>query len=448
MSRRVVVTGLGCVTPLGKSVKESWHRLLQRDSNGLVKLDQLTKGDFAKWRGIFPPELRVGAVSPIESFEVNSQLFTSQDDRRMSRFIKLATIASYEALVSSGLVNKETKMSEDGRIPIDQHNQGIDPDKVGCLIGSGIGSIEDIYETSVTFDSNTKKNRINPYFVPRILTNMAAGNIAIKFNLRGPTHSVSTACATGNNAIGDGYNMIKLGMQDICLAGASEASVHPLSLAGFLRAKSLSPDGISRPFDEERNGFVLGEGAGIVVLESLESAERRGAPILAEIVGYGLSCDAHHITSPPNDGEGASRAIKMALDLSHGNVNARDIEYVNAHATSTKLGDNTECCAIQNTLIDNVNRQKPLYISSNKGSIGHLLGAAGAAESIFTILSLYNRTIPHTYNLKNVLGNFESSSMRFVKSQPHKVADLEYALCNSFGFGGVNTSLLFRRWYE
>ncbi|KAL3232930.1 Uncharacterized protein RNJ44_04846 [Nakaseomyces bracarensis] len=436
MSRRVVVTGLGCVTPLGHSVRESWRRLLQSDSNGITRLRELENyGIFKKW-DIFPEELSVGAVQGLAQLvERNKELFSPQDERRMSSFIKLAVLSSYEALEQAGLLNEALQVNKNL----------VDPDRFGCLIGSGIGSIADIYETSLSFDSNPKKNKVNPYFVPRILTNMAAGNVAIKFNLRGPSHSVSTACATGNNAIGDGYNMIKLGMQDICLAGASEASVHPLSLAGFLRAKSITLDGVSRPFDKNRSGFVLGEGAGIIVMESLETAKKRNANILAEVVGYGMSCDAHHITSPPENGEGASRAMKMALDLSHDNVKPEDVDYVNAHATSTKLGDTAETHAIYSTLIDNVDRKHPVHISSNKGSMGHLLGAAGAVESIFTVLSLHNKIVPHTNNLKNLFEDAESSQMNFVK-EPTTVEHINYALCNSFGFGGVNTAILFKRW--
>lgn len=438
MSRRVVVTGLGCVTPLGSSVRESWKRLLRPDSNGITRLRDLNNyGEFRKWESIFPEKLGVGAVKDLAQLvEKNGQLFSSQDERRMSSFIKLAVLSSYEALTHAALLNSDGKV--DGSL--------VDPDRFGCMIGSGIGSIADIYETALNFESSPHRNKVNPYFVPRILTNMAAGNIAIKFNLRGPSHSVSTACATGNNAIGDGYNMIKLGMQDICLAGASEASVHPLSLAGFLRAKSITTDGISRPFDKNRSGFVLGEGSGVIVMESLDSALKRNANILAEIVGYGVSCDANHITSPPENGEGATRAMNMALALSHGSVKPEDINYVNAHATSTKLGDSAESHAIHSTLIENTNRDTPVHISSNKGSMGHLLGAAGAVESIFTILSLQNKVVPHTNNLTEIMEGVESSKMKFVKDKPKSLDKIDYALCNSFGFGGVNTALLFRRW--
>lgn len=441
MSRRVVVTGLGCVTPLGNSVKESWRRLLQADSNGITKVRDLkNSNEFQKWESIFPESLSVGAVQGLTQLvDEQPSLFSSQDGRRMSSFIKLAVLSSYEALTQAGLINHDN-------LQIDKSK--VDPDRFGCLIGSGIGSIADIYETSLTFDSSPKRNKVNPYFVPRILTNMAAGNIAIKFNLRGPLHSVSTACATGNNAIGDGYNMIKLGMQDICLAGASEASVHPLSLAGFLRAKSITLDGVSRPFDKNRSGFVLGEGSGVIVMESLESAQKRNANILAEIVGYGMSCDAHHITSPPENGEGASRAMKMSIDLSHRDAQPEEIDYVNAHATSTKLGDAAECRAIQSTLIEDINRERPVYVSSNKGSMGHLLGAAGAVESIFTILSLYHKTVPHTNNLTELMEGFRSTQMQFVRDKPVSLDRMRYALCNSFGFGGVNTAILFKRWED
>lgn len=438
--RRVVVTGLGCVTPLGNCVRESWANLLNSKS-GIVPIAQLEnyQSDYKAHSNSIPDTVTVGKVQNFNSSDSeHDQLFTSQDQRRLSRFAQFALKASHEALQDAGLIAKGIELDTDQ----------INPERIGCAIGSGIASIEDVYDTSVQFHNLNK--RVSPLFVPKILSNMAAGNVSIKFQLKGPSHSVSTACATGNNAIGDAYNLIRLGMQDACLAGASEACVHPLSLAGFIRAKSINTtDGVSRPFDRKRSGFVLGEGAGIVVLESLEHAQKRGARILGEVCGYGLSSDAYHITSPSPGGDGAMRSMKMAI----GNTPADEIQYVNAHATSTLLGDRAECSAILNLLhSQSNNRSSPICVSSNKGSMGHLLGAAGAVESIFTILSICEQKIPHTLNLREIGGaqgdlQKDFDELEFVTNEP-KHRKLRYALCNSFGFGGVNTSLLFQKYND
>lgn len=434
-----MVTGLGCITPLGNSVKESWNKLLGSRS-GIIPITKLEDyaNEYKVHSNSIPETVTVGKVLNLNKDE---KLFTSQDQRRLSTFSQFALISSLEALKDSGLVNGNDAMRLDERL--------INPERIGCSIGSGIASIEDVYDTTLQFNNLNK--RVNPLFVPKILTNMAAGNVSIKFQLKGPSQSVSTACATGNNAIGDAYNLIKLGMQDACVAGASEACIHPLSLAGFVRAKSINTiDGVSRPFDMNRCGFVLGEGAGIVILESLDHARARGAKILGEVCGYGLSSDAYHITSPSLGGDGALRAMRMAI----GDVPINEIDYVNAHATSTLLGDRAECSAIRNLLLNDKidNRSSPLYVSSNKGSMGHLLGAAGAVESIFTILSLYEQKMPHTLNLNHVGGaqgdpTETFDGIEFVMNEP-KRKELDYALCNSFGFGGVNTSLLFKRYQE
>lgn len=434
---RVVVTGLGCKTPLGHSVRESWSSLLKSRS-GVVPVTKLANYD-TEFRNIsLPGTVTVGKI-PEDSSEPEG-LITDQDRRRCAKFTRLALLATHEALAQARLLN-------DDNLTVD--TTSVDLDRFGCVIGSGIGSIQDICSATQTLYNDGK--RVSPLFVPRILANMAAGNVSIKFGLRGASHCVSTACATGNNAIGDAYNFIRLGMQDICVAGASESCINPLSLTGFIRAKSIDTDnGVSRPFDSKRSGFVLGEGAGILVLESLESANRRQAPILAEVKGYGLSSDAYHITSPSPNGDGARRAMQMALDISR--VDKGDVGYVNAHATSTLLGDRAESLAIKSTFLPE--REAPLHVSSNKGSMGHLLGAAGAVESIFTIMSLREKILPHTLNLETVAGakgdDFETQfgGIDFVMHQPKEDNDLRYAMCNSFGFGGVNTALLFQRWEE
>ncbi|QLG73864.1 hypothetical protein HG535_0F03750 [Zygotorulaspora mrakii] len=446
MSRRVVVTGLGCITPLGTTLKQSWSNLLASKS-GVVPITSLPnyKSDYEQFANSVPPTVVVGKIPELQE---QVGLVTDQDARRVSDFTKLAILASHEALSHADLLEKRSG----DEVSIDQSKANLY--RFGCVIGTGIASIQDFYSTSVSFHNDRK--RVNPVFVPKILTNMAAGNVSIKFNLKGVSHCASTACATGNNSIGDAFNFIRLGMADVCLAGASESCIHPLSLAGFIRTKSITvDDGVSRPFDAKRSGFVLGEGAGMLVLESLENAERRGADILAEIVGYGLSSDAFHITSPCSDGNGAMRAIQMALDM--GKVNTEQIGYVNAHATSTVLGDRAESIAIKSALLPGPRSGLDgnlLFVSSNKGAIGHLLGAAGAVESIFTIMSLKDEIMPHTLNLENISGakgdNYEKdfSGITFIKDKPIVNPNLEYALCNSFGFGGVNTSLLFKKWVK
>lgn len=433
---RVVVTGLGCKTPLGHSVRESWKNLLESKS-GIVPVADFAANEPEFNSVSLPARVTVGRIP--QGLREPEGLITDQDRRRCANFTRLALLATHEALKDARLLN------DDNLTVIPEINL----DKFGCIIGSGIGSIQDICSATQSLYNDGKK--VSPMFVPRMLANMAAGNVSIKFKLKGASHCVSTACATGNNAIGDAYNFIRLGMQDICVAGASESCISPLSLAGFIRAKSIdSENGVSRPFDSKRSGFVLGEGAGIVVLESLESAKRRQVPILAEVKGYGLSSDAYHITSPSPDGDGARRAMKMALDQAKTSSSA--IGYVNAHATSTLLGDRAESVAIKSTFLHE--RTAPLYVSSNKGSMGHLLGAAGAVESIFTIMTLREKTVPHTLNLETVAGgkgdDFERdfSGIEYVKATPQQVGDLQFAMCNSFGFGGVNTALLFEKWQE
>ncbi|SCU86005.1 LADA_0D11562g1_1 [Lachancea dasiensis] len=423
--RRVVVTGLGALTPLGPSVSQSWSRLLQ-GASGIRPILQLP--NYKDYEPHCPPETAVAQVAGFAATN-HPDLFTAQDLRRMSLFTQFAVVAAQEALIDSQLLDL-------------LHRESSLNDRFGCVLGSGIASIHDFYDSILSFDGGKK---LSPTFVPRILANMACGNVSIKFQLRGVSHCASTACATGNNAVGDAYNFIKLGYNDVCLAGASEASVHPLALAGFLRAKSISPDGVSRPFDGRRNGFVLGEGAGVLVLESLDHARARNAKIYAEIEGYGLTSDAHHITSPLESGDGARRAMQMAL----GSYNPSQVDYVNAHATSTVLGDRAELRAIQNVFQGSLNA--PLKVSSNKGAIGHLLGAAGAVESIFTIKSLQEGVVPPTLNLETVGGSqgddifTDMGPIDLVKGAPER-RELRYALNNSFGFGGINSSILFKRW--
>lgn len=432
MSSRVVVTGLGCFTSLGTTVGETWKAIL-KGTSGLQLLQTFPEFN-EKFKGLerlLKPSLRIGKVR----FDgIQYDLFSGQELRRTALFSQVAMVTANEALCDAQLLES----SRQGLI------KQVDPDRIGCIIGTGIPSIHDIYDAVKAVVDN---RQISSFFIPRSLNNMASGNVSIKFNLRGINHSPSMACATGNNAIGDAYNFIKLGYADAILAGASEMSVHPLVLAGFLKAKSISISGVPRPFDSERDGFALGEGCGLMVLESLEHAVKRGANIVAEVVGYGLSSDAYHITSPPKDGDGAKRSMKMALQHALKWEDRHRVGYVNAHATGTLLGDRAEIQGINEIFGKSVD--SPTYVSSNKGHLGHLLSASGAVEAVLTVKSLCDGIIPHTLNLKSVVDANTDETCRlnglnFVKHRPVKFQS-EFALNNSFGFGGINSSVLFKR---
>ncbi|CAK7897701.1 3-oxoacyl-[acyl-carrier-protein] synthase homolog [[Candida] anglica] len=433
---RVVVTGLGLVTPLGVGVKTSWKNLIANKS-GLISTTKLSDYETAGWSGI--PSKVIGKVpeGPLSEgkWQTQDHFEHVSDARRMALFVQYALAATQEAMTDAKWLPKtEEEQTE-----------------TGVAVGSGIGSFNDSYSNAVAFHERGFK-RVQPLFIPKLLSNMAAGNISIKYGLRGVNHSVSSACATGLHSIGDAYNFLKNGYANVMVAGGTEASINPLALAGFARAKSVvvdsneSPEKACRPFDGSRNGFVLSEGCGIVVLETLDHALARGVKeedIYAEILGYGLSGDAHHITAPSEDGDGARRAMKMALDRS--NVSPEQIDYINAHATSTLLGDRAENHAF-NALFNN---NKKVSISSTKSSIGHLLGAAGAVESIFTVKSIKDSKVPATLNLQEA-GSHEGDNRKEFEFDyvPNQSKDklVNYALCNSFGFGGVNSSICFAKY--
>lgn len=425
--KRVVVTGLGSITPLGVGVKPSWKKLISSQS-GLVSTKTLPNQE--DWDQI--PCKVIGKVpegSQVDYKWDSNDYFTKSEQNRLALFTQYAMVATAEAL-------------QDSKLDV----SAMDKRTIGVNVGSGIGSFHDIYTQSNTFKEFGYK-RINPFFIPKLLTNMASGNISIKYKLQGPNHAVSTACATGLNSIGDAYNFIKNGYSKVMISGSTELSIHPLALAGFARAKSVvtsyndNPEEASRPFDANRNGFVLSEGSGILILEELQHALDRGLTeedIYAEVVGYGLSGDGHHITAPPETGEGAQYSMEMAL--SHAEIDASEINYINAHATSTKIGDVAE-----NNAIYNIFHNTPeLSVSSTKSSVGHLLGAAGSVESIFTLLALKNNVLPPTLNLEEFT---ESEKSKFVFDYVPKTSRskrIDYALNNSFGFGGVNSSIIFK----
>ena len=415
--RRVVITGLGLLSSIGDNVDKTWKNLISGKS-GINKISTFDTSDLtSKIAGFI-------SHNEEDEFYVNRLKFIeNRDINRNDRFIQYGLIASKMAIEDSGIAN----LSEEKKL------------RIGVSVGSGIGGLETIYNGTLTLEKRGAR-KISPFFIPSSLINLLSGQISIKHGFKGPNHSVVTACATGAHSIGDASEMIKRGVADIMVAGGAEAAVCKLGLAGFCAARSLStkfndnPKEASRPWDKDRDGFVMGEGSGILVLEEYESAKERGAKIYAEIVGYGMSGDAHHITSPSEDGDGGYRAMNEAVKMA--SINSDEIDYINAHGTSTLVGDDIELKAIMRF----TNNNKKLKISSTKSSIGHLLGAAGSVEAIFSILSINNNIIPATLNLENPSHSFE------VDLVPKNSIDhvVNIALSNSFGFGGTNTALLFK----
>ena len=415
--KRVVVTGLGIVSPLACGVEATWRRLLAGEA-AAARVENFDVSDIAcQIAAQVPRGADPDAFRPDDWMEPKEQ-------RRVDPFIIYAMSAAMQAL-------------RDANWAPESHDDQIES---GVLIGSGIGGLEGIYDASVTLHERGPR-RISPFFIPGRLINLASGNVSIAHGLKGPNHSVVTACSTGAHAIGDAGRLIALGDAKVMVAGGAESAVNRLSLAGFAACRALStgfndrPKQASRPYDRDRDGFVMGEGAGCVVLEELDHARARGARIYAELIGYGLSGDAYHITSPAPDGDGAYRAMNAALKRA--GVLAADIDYVNAHGTSTPMGDEIELKAVERLLGNGASNAS---MSSTKSSIGHLLGAAGAVEAIFSILAMRDSIAPPTINLDNP--SVETS----IDLVPHtaKKRKIDVALSNSFGFGGTNASLIFR----
>jgi 3-oxoacyl-[acyl-carrier-protein] synthase II len=419
MLRRVVVTGLGLVTPLGCGVEASWSRLIEGKS-GARRIEEFDVSDLACQIGCFVPRgvLADGKFDPNDWMEPKEQ-------RKVDDFIIFAMGAAEQALKDAGWKADTPEKQE----------------RTGVLIGSGIGGLDGIAETSILLKEKGPR-RVSPFFIPGRLINLASGYVSIRHGLKGPNHAVVTACSTGAHAIGDAARLIGLGDADVMVAGGTESPLCRLAVAGFAACRALStafnnePTKASRPYDKDRDGFVMGEGAGVVVLESLEHAKRRGARIYAEVTGYGLSGDAYHITAPAQDGDGAYRCMRMAL--ARAGVEQSDIGYINAHGTSTPMGDEIELSAVER-LFGNAAGQ--LAMSSTKSATGHLLGAAGAVEAIFSILALRDNIAPPTLNLDN------PSVSTVIDLVPHvaKRRDMNIVLSNSFGFGGTNASLVLRR---
>ena len=416
--RRVVVTGLGLVTPLGVGADFVWDKLISGHS-GISEITKFDTSDLpVKIAAQIPRGDQPGQYNPDHWHDPKEQ-------RKVDEFITYAICASDQAIKDSGWVadtyDKQTR--------------------TGVIIGSGIGGLEGIEEASITLRDKGPR-RISPFFIPGRLINLASGHVSIRNSFKGPNHSVVTACSTGSHAIGDASRLIAFGDADVMIAGGTESPLCRLSIAGFAACRALStgfndkPTEASRPFDDDRDGFVMGEGAGIVVLEEYEHAMSRGARIYAELKGYGLSGDAHHITSPSEDGDGGFRSMSAALRNS--GLDLSEISYVNAHGTSTPAGDEIEIAAVERLF---KNHCKDLKMSSTKSSIGHLLGAAGSVEAIFSILSIVKSELPATLNLKNVCTNTEIDLLPKISQK----AEVYSALSNSFGFGGTNASLIFSR---
>ena len=417
--KRVVVTGMGLVTPLGSGVKANWDRLINSES-GIRAIQSFDTSDLpAKIAGEVP------AGNSGDGLFNADEWVTPKDQRRMDKFIVYGVAAAIQAVDDAGWT------------PEDEQSLL----RTGVLIGSGIGGLPEISKGALTVEGG-KVRRLSPFFIPSSLINLISGHVSIKYGFKGPNHAVVTACSTGANAIGDAARMIMLDDADVMVAGGAEAAVCRLGVAGFAQAKALStnyndtPEKASRPWDRDRDGFVMGDGAGVVILEELEHARKRGAQIHAEVVGYGMSGDAHHITAPAADGNGAFRCMTTAIERA--GLTPEDIGYVNAHGTSTPVGDDIELEAVKRVFGD---ASRSLTMSSTKSAIGHLLGAAGAVESIFSMLAIARGVAPPTLNLDNPL---ESGGIDLVPHQPRERRFLT-ALSNSFGFGGTNASLVFRQ---
>ena len=407
--RRVVVTGLGTINPLGNSVDSSWQALIDSKS-GIKKIETFNTEDYP---------CKIAAT--VDDSLIDENIVSSRDFRKIDRFIALGLIAAEEAIKDSGFISDENSSLNSG-----------------VMVGSGIGGLDTIYKNSSILD-NQGIRKISPFFIPSALINLLSGHISIRYNLKGPNSSPVTACATGTHAIGDSFTLIKNGKADLMVCGGAEAAICPIGIAGFSAARALcdtfndSPTKGSRPWDKERSGFVMGEGAGVLVLEELESAKKRNAHIYAEVKGYGLSGDAFHITKPSEDGSGGFRAMQMALKES--NLGSDKIKYINAHGTSTPVGDIIELSAVEKLFGSN----EKLFMSSNKSAIGHLLGAAGAVEAVFSIKSLETKTLPPTLNLDNPDTN---TKINLVPHEPISES-IDNLISNSFGFGGTNASLIF-----
>lgn len=410
--RRVVVTGIGMVTPLGNTTDETWNNILEGKSG----VGQITRFDTEGWP--------VTIAAEIKDFDPLLYMH-KKEVRKMDRFIQYAYGASEQALQDAGLEITENNAT-----------------RIGVYIGSGIGGLPVIEAQHIKmFENENGWKKISPFFIPSLIVNMASGQVSIKYGAKGPNSATCTACSTSCHAIGDSFKIIQRGDADAMICGGTESVVTPLAIGGFAAARALStrndePEKASRPFDSERDGFVMGEGSGVVILEELEFALKRGADIYAEVVGYGMSGDAYHMTAPSEDGDGPRRVMLNAIN--DAGVDLQQISYINAHGTATPHGDTIECLAIRKAFGDHADN---LAVNSTKSSIGHLLGAAGGVESIVTILSLYHQMVHPTLNYEFP---DPGCDLDFVPNKSRELS-MDYALTNSFGFGGTNGAILLKR---
>ncbi|MEN2985666.1 MAG: beta-ketoacyl-ACP synthase II [Thermodesulfovibrionaceae bacterium] len=412
LKRKVVVTGMGIISPLGLDIQSNWQAILEGRS-GVGKISHFDPSDFP-----------VQIAAEVKGFDPTYYI-EPKEVRKMDRFIHFAIAATEMAL-------------KDSKLNIDEE----DPDRIGVVIGSGLGGLPTIEAYhKVLLEKGWR--RVTPFFIPMVIANLSGGQISIKYGFKGPNLAISTACATGNHSIGEAFRIIQNGEADIMIAGGTEAVITPLAVAAFAAMRALStrnsePEKASRPFDSDRDGFVMGEGAGILILEELEHALKRGAHIYAELVGYGMTADAYHITAPHPQGEGAAKCMLAALK--DAGIKPEEIDYINAHGTGTKQGDELETMAIKTVFGEHAYK---LSVSSTKSMTGHLLGAAGGVEAIFTVLSIYHDIIPPTINLDNP---DPECDLDYVPYKPKKKM-VKYAMTNSFGFGGTNATLIFKKFH-
>lgn len=419
--RRVVVTGLGMVSPLGCGVETSWKNILEGKSGA----GPITKFDTETYPCKVACEVPVGDGTD-GTFNADDWM-PAKDRRRVDEFILFGMAAAQMAVKDAGWEDP----SEEDKL------------RTGVSIGSGIGGLDWISKTAITLNERGVR-KVSPHFIAGSIINLVSGNVSIKYGYKGPNHAVVTACATGTHAIGDAARMIALDDCDVMIAGGAEGSICATAMAGFSQAKALStkhndaPETASRPWDNGRDGFVMGEGSGVVVLEELEHAKARGAKIYAEVIGYGMSGDAYHVTAPAPDGSGGYRA--MAAAVKRAGIDPSEIDYINAHGTSTPLGDEIECAAVRNLLGDHAPN---VAMSSTKSAIGHLLGAAGAVEAIFSILAIRDNIVPPTLNLNDPSDSVGDMNLVPLKAQKR---DVKVALSNSFGFGGTNATVIMKEY--
>ncbi|MDX2427392.1 MAG: beta-ketoacyl-ACP synthase II [Xanthomonadales bacterium] len=413
--RRVVVTGMGIVSPVGSTIDTAWNSIC----NGRSGIGTVASFDAG--------HMKTRIAGEVVDFDASNYL-DLREIKRMDNFVHYGFAASVDALRDSGLL---------------EESDGFDPERIGCAIGSGIGGLKTIEDTTEAYMKGGPR-KVSPFFIPGSIINMIGGYVSLKYNLKGPNLAIVTACSTATHNMGSATRMIQYGEADVMVAGGAEFATTPTSMSGFISARAMStrndePEKASRPWDENRDGFVLSNGAGVVVLEELEHAKKRGAKIYAEVIGFGMSADAYHMTAPPDDGEGAARCMRIAMNDAA--VSTQDVDYINAHGTSTPLGDLAETVATKTIFGDGA---YDLAISSTKSMTGHLLGAAGGIEAIFCVLSIRDSIIPPTINLENPSADCD---LDYVANTARET-DVNIAISNSFGFGGTNGSLVFRKFAD